>query len=287
MPPYRLVALVQKWSYDLVLAAGRRTGALQSGPRGRARRARRSPGQARTAALCTGGWSGSSAWCATRSTRACSSNPCCSIARDCCGDFLEHAGRFALPSRFSGARRRYRRRSRQDARKRGDARAVRVRDAAGFPAGEGARGALSPALRLGGSPPGLSRRARGHRRGADAARRAPARRRDRGDRARLSPHPGRLRVAARALSPAHPRGARLREAAHRPHARGGGRYARHHARGRRGPGGRRDALLYRNLGNGAGGARSRLPHLVLGHRHVQERPGAERGGAARARSSAC
>ena len=39
---------------------------------------------------------------------------------------------------------------------------------------------------------------------------------------------------------------------------------------RRGRGGRRHALLHRDLGRRAGRARPRLSHFVLGHRHVQE-----------------
>ncbi len=56
-----------------------------------------------------------------------------------------------------------------------------------------------------------------------------------------------------------------------PHARRRRGHARDHARRGRGRGGRRDALLHRDLGCRAGGARPRLPHFVLRHRDLQER----------------
>ena len=61
----------------------------------------------------------------------------------------------------------------------------------------------------------------------------------------------RPRMAARALSHAHPRRARSRQAAGDPHARRRRRHARDHARGARGRGGRRHALLHRDVGRRA------------------------------------
>ena len=97
-------------------------------------------------------------------------------------------------------------------------------------------------------------------------------RRDRRDRPRLLPPRGRPRMAARALSHAHPR--RARDAASRSSST------------RAPPPRTRSRSCARSGADEVGGvmhcftetwdvargrARPRLPHLVLGHRHVQER----------------
>ena len=69
------------------------------------------------------------------------------------------------------------------------------------------------------------------------------------DRARLLSPRRRPGVAARALSPPHPRGPGDRQAAGHPHAQRGGGHAGDHARGTRRRGRRRHALLHRILGS--------------------------------------
>ena len=194
-----------------------------------------------------------------------------------------HVRRFALPSRFSRASRRPARGARGDAR----ATASPTRCASPSRCRTGPRCTRSRARMPNlyasvGVHPDYAGHAEPTRDVLVARSPRPEDRRDRRDRARLFPAHRRPRMAARALSHAHPRRARLRQAARDSHARRRRRHARDHARRARGRGGRRHALLHRDLGRRAARARPRIPHLVLRHRDVQERRRVEGCRAARA-----